>query len=226
MSWLVSLCLGVAVAMPLAEENALLQSLAPGPPAEVEPAVLEDVPSYVGDLPVRVDADVATWVALYRGPLKPHMDRWLERLDRDRASLARLLDEERLPRGLRIVAVVESGMLPEATSVTGCAGTWQLAVPTARALGLRVDADVDERRDPVRSARAAAALFRELYAHYEDWDLTLAAYNAGQGTVDAAVERAGSSRWTEVAPHLGAEARHFVAKVHAAAIVDHQRAGR
>lgn len=189
-------------------EIALLQSIAPGEPS-VGPASLVDLPTELGGLAVRADDDVARWVGMYTGPLRDPFARWLGRLDRDRDALAFLLVGEGLPEGLVYVALVESGLQPLATSTSGCAGTWQLAAPTARAQGLRVDAAIDERRDPTLSTAAAAALLRELRDRFGSWDTALAAYNAGPARVEAG--------------DPGPEARWFVAKVHAARIVGEQR---
>ncbi|MEQ1570208.1 MAG: lytic transglycosylase domain-containing protein [Myxococcota bacterium] len=173
---------------------------------------------------MRLDRDVATWIALYTGPLRPHTEVWLSRLDRERAALVEMLAAEGLPEGLVVVPVVESGLLPEATSTIGCAGTWQLSAPTARQLGLEVSDRVDERRHPMLAASAAVQLLGSLYQRYESWDLALAAYNAGHPRVDQAVAGAGSKRWEDVAPLLGEEPRHFLAKIHAMLVLDADRA--
>lgn len=211
----------LAVAAP--DENALLQRLADGPP-DVVAADLSGLPSAVGGIDLHHDADVATWVGAWTGPLRQDFRRWLGRLDRDRDTLEFLLAGEGLPPGLALVPLVESGLLPEATSTTGCAGTWQLAAPTAIALGLRVRDGADDRRDPLLSAAAAAQLLRELIDRFGRWDLALAAYNAGPARVAAAVDEAGATDWPSVAGRLPDEPRHFVAKVHAALLVDAHRA--
>jgi hypothetical protein len=77
------------------------------------------------------------------------------------------------------LALVESHWNPNAVSGAGAVGAYQLMPDTAREMGLRVDNKVDERRNPVRSAEAAAKYLKRWYAITKDWDLALMKYNGG-----------------------------------------------
>lgn len=57
--------------------------------------------------------------------------------------------------------------------------------------GLESNSLVDERRDPIKATWAAARYLKEMYTIYGDWNLVIAAYNCGPGTINKAIRRAG-----------------------------------
>ena len=113
------------------------------------------------------------------------------------AAIARLLQERGLPPGLTSVVAVESAFNPLALSPKGARGLWQLMPATARRYGLTVAPHLDERTDPIRSTRAAAAYMKDLFTQVQDWPLALAAYKAGEDRVARAMTRTGARDfWT------------------------------
>lgn len=121
------------------------------------------------------------------------------------------LEAEGVPLELKYLPVVESAFDPMATSHVGAAGLWQFMVPTAKHYGLTVNSLVDERRDPIKSSRAAAKYLKDLYNSFGDWTLAIAAYNCGRNNVLKAIKRAGGARdYWEIYPYLPRETRGYV----------------
>lgn len=123
-----------------------------------------------------------------------------------------------LPEELAALPLVESSYNPLAVSTAGAVGLWQFVAATARLNGLRVDWWVDERLDPIASTKAAARHLKDLYDHYGDWNLALAAYNAGSGFVDrAGGAREGADFWKLCnADRIRSQTRRYVPKFYAA----------
>jgi membrane-bound lytic murein transglycosylase D len=82
--------------------------------------------------------------------------------------------------------------------------------PTAKECGLKISSYVDERMDPDKSTKAAAHYLKQLYLMFGNWELVMAAYNAGPGRVKSAVKRAGSSDYWKIARFLPEETRSYV----------------
>jgi membrane-bound lytic murein transglycosylase D len=121
-----------------------------------------------------------------------------------------ILTQYDLPRELKYLAVIESNLKSSAVSRVGAAGPWQLMPQTARDLGLKVNKNVDERRNYAKSTRAAALYLKDLYNQLGDWLLVIAAYNAGTGNVYRAIHRSGSRNFWDLQNYLPVESRNHV----------------
>ena len=101
------------------------------------------------------------------------------------------LDNYNIPLEIKYLAVVESALNPRARSRVGATGLWQFMYSTGRMYKLDVSSYVDDRRDPIKSTKAACQYLSKLYDIFGDWDLALAAYNSGPGNVNKAIRRSG-----------------------------------
>lgn len=121
---------------------------------------------------------------------------------------------QQVPPQLVWIAEVESSFDPRARSPAGAAGLFQLMPATAKQYGLSLWPR-DQRLQPRPSARASADYLKSLYDRFKDWRLALAAYNAGEGTVQKLLDRYKTRSFDQIAPHLPAETQMYVPKIEA-----------
>ena len=122
-----------------------------------------------------------------------------------------IFDQYGIPLELKAMAVIESALNPVAVSRVGATGMWQFMYRTGKHYNLNVTSFVDERRDPIASAHAAAKYLKDLYNLFGDWNLAIAAYNCGEGNVKKAIRRAnGKTDYWEIYPYLPRETRGYV----------------
>jgi membrane-bound lytic murein transglycosylase D len=128
------------------------------------------------------------------------------------------LIENGLPEELRFLAVIESGLRPQVKSRAGALGLWQFMYRTGLQYGLEENNYVDDRMDPEKATDAACKFLKKLYGIYGDWNLALAAYNAGPGNVNKAIKRSGNkTTYWEIRPYLPSETQGYVPNFIAAA---------
>jgi len=108
-------------------------------------------------------------------------------------KIASILQLYGVPEDFKYVPLIESDMDPATLSHKGAGGYWQFMPATARLYGLKVDDEVDERIDLVKSTHAAARYLKNLYAEFNDWTLVAAAYNLGENRLRSAIRRQGTS---------------------------------
>lgn len=120
------------------------------------------------------------------------------------------LARHNLPAELKYLPVVESALNPRAVSPAGAGGLWQFMPATGRLEGLQANKYLDERFDPTKSTEAAMRHLRRLYNMFDDWELVLAAYNSGSGTVNRAIKRGRSRDYWKIQRLLPRETRNYV----------------
>lgn len=121
------------------------------------------------------------------------------------------LETYSLPLELKYLPVIESALNPTAVSRVGATGLWQFMITTGQQYGLKVNTLIDERRDPMKASYAAAHYLSDLYRIFGDWNLVIAAYNAGPDNINKAIRRAGGVKdYWQIYPYLPHETRGYV----------------
>lgn len=164
---------------------------------------------------------VRQYIQHYTGAAKSQLQTSLARSGKYLPMISKVLSEAGLPEELGYLALVESEFIVSATSPVGAVGLWQFVPATARQYGLRIDDWVDERRDPIKSTRAAAAYLKELHSYYGRWFLVTAAYNAGPGTINIALQTSKASDFwgMKQKDQLSQETLNFVPKFVAVSLI-------
>ena len=113
-----------------------------------------------------------------------------------------------IPRHLKNLAVIESGLDHTQVSHAGAKGLWQFMSAHANDYGLTDD----NRSDMYKSTKTAAISLQNLYRKYGNWVTVVAAYNCGEGNIQKAMNKAGSRAYTDFAPYLPLETQNHVKK--------------
>ncbi len=122
-----------------------------------------------------------------------------------------ILAEYGIPADMKYLCVAESNLQPTAKSPVGAAGLWQFMEVTAKEYGLRVNDEMDERLDVVKSTRAACRMLRANYQKLGSWTLVAASYNGGLTRVRKNIEQQRQADYYDI--HWAEETRRYVFRI-------------
>jgi membrane-bound lytic murein transglycosylase D len=212
------------------------------PAEEVEPSPLDELPETTPevsqstleqdknivadafpdfDIPMVLNDQVVAYVEYFKNPHHDFFAASLVRSGRYVEIFQSAFEAAGLPKDLVFMAHVESAFKTNAYSRSRAKGIFQFIAGTGRRYGLRIDSWVDERSDPEKSARAAAAYLKDLYGMFGDWYLALAAYNAGEGKIQRSLAQTKKSDFWQLAStrSLRAETKNYVPAILAATLI-------
>jgi membrane-bound lytic murein transglycosylase D len=196
-------------------------------PFEGAAADLEPLPPSTGDLWDRVVQGYA--IPDLEGPLVEKWEQWYSQrpdyvarvVDRSRRYLYHIVSEVEargMPMEIALLPIVESAFNPNALSVARASGIWQFMPSTGKSFGLKQTWWFDSRRDVVAATQGALDYLQKLNAEFNDWQLSLAAYNWGEGNVRRALARnraKGLPTDFEALTSIADETRNYVPKLQA-----------
>lgn len=118
-----------------------------------------------------------------------YIKRMIERSQRYLFHVVEEVEKRGMPTEIALLPMIESAYNPQAYSTSRASGIWQFVPATGKYFGLKQNWWFDNRRNITFATDAALTYLQKLHAMFGAWDLALAAYNAGEGTVSRAIER-------------------------------------
>lgn len=118
-----------------------------------------------------------------------YVKRMIERSQRYLFHIVEEVQKRGMPTEIALLPMIESAFNPQANSRSAAAGIWQFIPSTGKNFGLKQNWWVDNRRDVTAATNAALDYLQKLHGMFGTWDLALAAYNAGEGTVQRAIDK-------------------------------------
>lgn len=144
-----------------------------------------------------------------------YLKRMFERSQRYLFYIVEEVQKRDMPTEIALLPMIESAYNPQAYSRSRASGIWQFIPSTGKYYGLQQNWWVDNRRDVTAATNAALDYLQKLHGMFGSWDLALAAYNAGEGTVQRAINsnRARGLATDYQSLNLSDEARNYVPKL-------------
>ncbi len=115
-----------------------------------------------------------------------------------------------MPLELKYLPVIESALNPRAVSRAKAVGIWQFMYGTGKRYNLKINSFIDERRDPLKSTKAAVKYLKNLYGIFNNWTLAIAAYNCGSANITKAIARSGKTDFWDIYYYLPRETRSYI----------------
>jgi membrane-bound lytic murein transglycosylase D len=138
-------------------------------------------------------------------------------------TIKNILNKNNIPQEFLYLAMAESNFKTKAYSNKSASGLWQFMSRTGKGYNLKIDSYVDERRDLIKSTKAASQYLSSLHKRFGKWYLAAIAYNCGGGRLSKAIDRAGSDKLSvlldEDKKYIPRESRYYIRKIVALALI-------
>ena len=186
------------------------------PIAELPPSDLWDRIRAGYAMPDLDDPLVAKWEKFY-SERPEYMARIVDRSGKYMFYIVTELERRGMPLEIALLPMIESAFNPIANSSAKASGIWQFIPSTGTSYGMKQDWWADSRRDIVKATNGALDYLSNLHGMFGDWQLALASYNWGEGSVGRAVQKAKArdKDGTYLSLDMPAETRNYLPKLQA-----------
>ena len=148
---------------------------------------------------------------------RPQVILWIKRSNRYIHHIEKMLQQNNMPDDLKYVAIAESALRPHAGSSKGAIGFWQFTRGTGRRYDLIVNKEIDQRRNIFASTMAAIRYFKELYAMFDSWTLSAAAYNMGEDGLESEILAQNTHKYYHL--YLPLETQRYIFRIISAKLI-------
>lgn len=142
---------------------------------------------------------------------RPQVILWIKRSSRYFSLIEGIFKEYDLPLDLKYVPLVESALRPHASSSKGAEGFWQFLKSTGLQYGLRIDSNVDERKNIFKSTHAACRYIKDLEQEFGSYLLALSAYHMGEYGLKSEIEMQQTNDFFSL--YLPLETQRYIFKI-------------
>ncbi len=186
------------------------------PIAELPPSDLWDRIRAGYAMPDLDDPLVAKWEKFY-SERPEYMARIVDRSGKYMFYIVTELERRGMPLEIALLPMIESAFNPIANSSAKASGIWQFIPSTGTSYGMKQDWWADSRRDIVKATNGALDYLSNLHGMFGDWQLALASYNWGEGSVGRAVQKSKARKLdgSYLTLDMPAETRNYLPKLQA-----------
>ncbi len=121
-----------------------------------------------------------------------------------------ILAENGVPDDFKYLAVAESS-LRNAVSPAGARGIWQFMSASAKAYGLTVNSDIDERYHVEKATKAACKYLKTAKAKFGSWTLAAASYNMGEPRLQKLINNQKQNSYYDL--EMNGETARYVSRI-------------
>jgi len=148
---------------------------------------------------------------------RPQVILWIKRAAKYFPHVENILKIYGLPLDLKYIPLIESALRPHAGSAKGAVGYWQFLRSTGRHYGLRIDSQVDERRNILKSTHAACKYLKALKEKFGSYLLALSAYNMGEYDLKKEIKAQNNNNFFSL--YLPLETQRYAFKIISAKLI-------